>query len=128
MREWTNAPLLVRGHGRLLTAADLAPASLPDGDAADSELRYLALEQGSGWSSAAQRLAAGPASGLALRGASEVELRDGCRVRCGPVFELLAETAGLQAGGRDQRGARPSRFEPRCGCWSSGPVLLQSTG
>jgi anaerobic selenocysteine-containing dehydrogenase len=97
VREWTNAPLLVREDtGRLLTAADLEPASLADGGAAGSELRYLALEQASGrlveYRPATRRYSR-PASGLALRGATEVELRDGSRVRCRPVFELLAETA-----------------------------------
>jgi anaerobic selenocysteine-containing dehydrogenase len=97
VREWTNAPLLVReDNGRLLTAAEVAAGRLAADGLSAEPTSYLALEQASGrvveYRPASRRYTASP-SGLALSGATTVELVDGRQVRCRPVFELLAETA-----------------------------------
>jgi anaerobic selenocysteine-containing dehydrogenase len=85
VRRWTNAPFLVRDDtGRLLTAADLAP-----GQIADSAAASVVVDQGTG------RLTAypSPAGYPKLSGPVYADLRDGRRIRCRPVFELLAEIA-----------------------------------
>lgn len=79
VREWSNGPFLVRDDtGRLLSAGDVfADASGP-----------VVLDSPSG-------VVAMPGAGQpTLRGSVYVDLLDGRRVRCRPVFELLAETAG----------------------------------
>ena len=90
VREWTNAPLLVRTDvDRLLRADEIAA---PAGNAAAG---YVA------WHRARGRLVhytprrgyGVPTGELALRGALDVELADGRRVTCRPVFDVLAELA-----------------------------------
>ncbi len=89
VREWTNAPLLVRDdNGRLLRAADVA--SLGSADADD-----LVAITNSG-EPRIYRPGAGHAAGtgeLALRRTATVELRSGERVGCATVLELLARGA-----------------------------------
>jgi anaerobic selenocysteine-containing dehydrogenase len=103
VREWTNAPLLVRGDtGQLLLADDVAPAEFgaapADAAAPAAGTRYVAL-RGAGDAAAlvvydaGQGLYAGGAAGLALRGRRSVRLRDGRAVDCEPVFERLAAEA-----------------------------------
>lgn len=97
VRDWTNAPFLVRDDtGRLLRAGDLAPGTLPHA-AVGSESGYVGVDAGPGllveYLPSLGRWAA-PTGALALRGSAAVELRDGRRIRCRPVFELLATEAG----------------------------------
>ncbi len=91
VRDWTNAPLLVRAdNGRLLREADIAPT----GDAG----KYVA------WDAAAGRpVSYDPKRGgydahadLALDGAFDVETPWGT-ISCRPVFALLAELCGRYA-------------------------------
>jgi anaerobic selenocysteine-containing dehydrogenase len=95
VREWTNAPLLVREDtGRLVQTSNLAPGTFvagPHGEGA----RYAALD---GNGRVVEYVAgvgeyAVPASTLALRGRAELRTRDGKAVRCRTVFDLLAEEA-----------------------------------
>ncbi|ANN72612.1 molybdopterin-dependent oxidoreductase [Bordetella bronchialis] len=88
VREWTNAPLLVRADtGRFLRMDELAmaPAAGPDLYAAWDEHAQAPTAYDT-------RLpAAGQGGGrYALRGEYDVTLRDGTRVRCRPVFQALA--------------------------------------
>jgi len=103
VREWTNAPLLVRTDtGRLLRSDELATRTH------DAEMAYVA------WHRAGGRLVdytprhgyGVPTDELVLRGAIDVELADGRRVPCRPAFDILAELA--------------ARFAP--------PVAAQITG
>jgi anaerobic selenocysteine-containing dehydrogenase len=88
VRRWTNAPFLVREDtGRMLSAGDAAPGLL----VGDSGPVVIDARTGSPVSLAGQPL---PAQHVALSGTAHVELRDGRRVRCRTVFELLAEMAG----------------------------------
>ncbi|HEX9270087.1 MAG TPA: molybdopterin-dependent oxidoreductase [Candidatus Limnocylindria bacterium] len=97
VREWTNAPLLVREDtGRLLVPEDLPPGSITPVTGDGSGPRYVALA-GSGerlveYSAAVGRYAL-PPDALELRGSALVELRDGTHVRCRTVFDLLADEA-----------------------------------
>lgn len=101
IREWTNAPLLVRGdNGRFLTAADLSAEGSP--------------QQTVGWSKAGGgtvlydvstlRYGAEPRD-LALSGAFDVETLAGTVV-CRPVFDHVAELC---------RRYRAERVEAICG-------------
>lgn len=101
IRDWTNAPLLVRADdGRLLTEGDLTP----DG----SLQRYVAWSEG-----AARPIVYDPATGgfdsggyePALHGTFEVETANGVVV-CKPVFELMVEEC---------RRFGPERVESICG-------------
>ena len=97
VRDWTNAPLLVRTDtGRLLAAADVAPERLAEDGLSGATTPYLALEQQTGQLVAydvASRQYSRSADALALRGSTEVRLADGTQVTCRTVFDLLAETA-----------------------------------
>lgn len=119
VREWTNAPLLVRDDtGQFLTADpsagitnDGAPrlrrlpvsgqAVASDRLAADgiagSAAPFLALESATGrlvpYDPATRRYDR-PADALTLAGSAEVTLADGRVVRCRTVFALLTELAG----------------------------------
>jgi anaerobic selenocysteine-containing dehydrogenase len=91
VRAWTNAPFLVRTDtGRLLRADELAT------DVHAAEVGNVAWHRSRG-----RPVPYSPAHGyddppgdLALRGAVDVDLADGSRVTCRPVFDLLAELAG----------------------------------
>lgn len=87
IREWTNAPLLVRrDNGHLLTNRDLP------GNTAESPQRYVA------WNPEAQRsVLYDPATGLyegeaepALTGHFPIQTVDG-EVICSPVFQLMVD-------------------------------------
>ena len=89
VREWTNAPLLVRDDtGRLLGAADVCSERLADGrprrrrDAVPG----ARARRPAGWSRTMPRLGATarPADALALRGSTEVHLADGRSSPAGP--------------------------------------------
>lgn len=87
VRQWTNAPLLVRAdNGRLLRESDLAP----DGD----PQRYVAWSESSAnpvvYDSASGRYA-GNHEDLALFGAFPLQTRDGL-VMCRPAFDLMADS------------------------------------
>jgi len=90
VREWTNAPLLVRTDvDRLLRSDEVAA---PPGDAGAA---YVAWHRAGGRpvGYAPRRGYGVPTGELALRGAIDVELAGGRRVACRPVFDLLAELA-----------------------------------
>jgi anaerobic selenocysteine-containing dehydrogenase len=97
VRDWTNAPLLVRDDtGRLLGASEVAAERLAQDGLAGSTSPSLALEQASGrlvTYDAATRRYGQPTETLALRGSTEVRLADGSTVTCRTVFDLLAEAA-----------------------------------
>jgi len=97
VRSWTNGPLLVRDDtGRMVTAAEVAPARLAFDEVRDAAAPYLALESSTGRLVAyapGTGLYSVPADALALLGSVEVELADGRTVTCRPAFDLLAETA-----------------------------------
>jgi len=96
VREWTNAPLLVRGDdGHLLLADDLAPGELAAAGPPPLGTRYVAVRSDGGLVGydAGRGLYAGGAAGLALRGTRAVRLADGREVDCQPVFERLAAEA-----------------------------------
>src|SRR5579859_1637076 len=89
IRQWTNAPLLVRAdNGRLLAEADLTAAGSPQ--------RYVAWDERQG-----RMVIYDPASGgyegagaePALFGEFAVETLQGT-VLCQPAFQLLAESCG----------------------------------
>jgi anaerobic selenocysteine-containing dehydrogenase len=90
VRTWTNAPFLVRTDtGRLLRSDQLATQL--DG----FEVGNVALHRSSG---RLVRYTPGggyddPPGDLALRGAVDVDLVDGSRVTCRPVFDMLADLA-----------------------------------
>src|SRR5262249_56687575 len=90
VREWTNAPLLVRGDsGALLLPDDVATADLAPGapDGASAGTRYVAVRADSGALvayDAETGLYAGGAEGLALRGTRPVRLADGRTLDCQP--------------------------------------------
>lgn len=97
VRDWTNAPLLVRDDtGLFLRSGDLDPAApLPDGfmvwradiqAPAVYDTRRHAADQGG--------------AHFALRGAYEVRLAGGARVRCRPVLERLARHCADYSPGR----------------------------
>src|SRR5262245_1382260 len=87
VREWTNAPFLVRDDtDALLTAADLHGGSPGIYVAAAEADGALVLYD-------AARGAYASASPLALTGARAVRLADGREVTCRPVFERLASIA-----------------------------------
>jgi anaerobic selenocysteine-containing dehydrogenase len=92
VREWTNAPLLVRADtGNLLLDQDLtgAPVTTP---------RYVAVREDSHALVSydpSRGSYEGGASGLALRGSRRVRLAHGAEVECRPVFECL--TASVAA-------------------------------
>jgi anaerobic selenocysteine-containing dehydrogenase len=110
VREWTNAPMLVREDtGRLLRADDVAPDALVTtardepaesthaDSSADTGARFVALDandQPIEYVSATGAYAVGTAA-LALRGRAAVRLRDGRSVGCRTVFDHLAEQARL---------------------------------
>jgi anaerobic selenocysteine-containing dehydrogenase len=85
IRDWTNAPLLVReDDGRFLTERDLSGSG--------SSARYVAWNRKSGRASlydSARGSYDCDNSELALLGEYDVEATDGT-VRCRPVFELVA--------------------------------------
>lgn len=86
VREWTNAPFLVRDDtGALLTGPDLgdmAASYVAAGEANGGLVRYDTA-----------RGAYADDARLELRGAREVTLADGRRVTCRPVLERLASIA-----------------------------------
>jgi anaerobic selenocysteine-containing dehydrogenase len=90
VRAWTNAPFLVRADtGRLLRSDELAADPRTTGEANvawhRSSGRLVRHTPGRGYDD--------PPGDLALRGAIDVELGDGSRVTCRPVFDLLADLA-----------------------------------
>lgn len=101
IREWTNAPLLVRGdNGRFLTAADLSEAGNPQ--------QYVAWSEGRGetvlYAPSMLRYGVEVAE-LALSGVFDVETPAGTVV-CRPVFDLVADLC---------RRYPPERVEAICG-------------
>ncbi|WP_454690614.1 molybdopterin-dependent oxidoreductase [Achromobacter aloeverae] len=104
VREWTNAPLLVRADtGRFLRAGEVAWEHMPHrervsaGDTfGDAPVFVVWREDREAPAPYDTRLAAAVQGGAhyALRGEYEVALRDGGRVRCRPVLALLAREAG----------------------------------
>jgi anaerobic selenocysteine-containing dehydrogenase len=105
VREWTNAPLLVRGdNGRLLRAGDLAAEDMAEGHAD----RFVAWDERANAPTLydpATRRYAGELADLALFGAFEVDTRQG-KLLCRPVFGLVAEACSVYA---------PERAEAICG-------------
>ncbi|ALM83295.1 molybdopterin-dependent oxidoreductase [Bordetella sp. N] len=93
VREWTNAPLLVRADtGHFLRAEDIAgdvPAE------ASAPVFVVWREDNAGPALYDTRLPAAEQGGAhyALDGEYEIALRDGGRVRCVPVLALLAREA-----------------------------------
>jgi anaerobic selenocysteine-containing dehydrogenase len=91
VRDWTNAPLLVRDDtGMLLRAGDLA-----GGDSALAARHYVATAEGRGDLVLydATRGAYESEARVALTGAHRVQLIDGSIVTCRPVFDRLASIA-----------------------------------
>ncbi|MEV6766766.1 molybdopterin-dependent oxidoreductase [Streptomyces sp. NPDC051105] len=95
-RDWSNAPFLVREDtGRLLRSDEVVQGAFAD-TRAGGETGYVAGQSGPGRlieyvpALGCYRGATGPP---ALRGRTVVELRDGRRVRCRTVFDLLADEA-----------------------------------
>jgi anaerobic selenocysteine-containing dehydrogenase len=117
VREWTNAPLLVReDNGRLLRASDVASLANagPDELVAVTDAGVLVTYRpGTGY--------AARTADLALQATPAVELATGARVRCATVLALLARgaptvddaaaTTGLDA--RDIRAAARLMVENR---------------
>jgi anaerobic selenocysteine-containing dehydrogenase len=96
VRDWTNAPLLVRDDSnRLLAADDLAGDPAGRGERASAG--YVALDARSGalvpYDAAAGTYGDGAPAELALRGVVTVRLHGGHEVTCRPVFERLAQIA-----------------------------------
>ncbi|HZC70665.1 MAG TPA: molybdopterin-dependent oxidoreductase [Jatrophihabitans sp.] len=96
VREWTNAPFLVREDtGRLLRTDEVEPGAL--GVAGPGhEPGYVAQDAATGRLveyRPGQRRYAAPSATLELTEPVTVDLRDGPRVRCRPVLALLAEQA-----------------------------------
>ncbi len=88
VREWTNAPLLVRDDtGMLLTGGDL------DGAATIGRRYVAATEDGDLVVYDAERGVYASDAPLALTGARPVRLGDGRGVTCRPVFQRLASIA-----------------------------------
>jgi anaerobic selenocysteine-containing dehydrogenase len=96
VREWTNAPFLVRDDtGRLLRSAEVRPETI-NAAGPGSESGYVAYDSGHGGLVECLPSSgnyAGSSGTFALAGAIPAQLRDGSVVRCRPVFELLAEEA-----------------------------------
>jgi anaerobic selenocysteine-containing dehydrogenase len=97
VRDWTNAPLLVRDDtGQMLTAADVAPDRLAADDIGESTAPLMALDAEGGrlvpYDPATRRYDR-PSDRLLLAGAVDVSLRVGGTVRCRTVFDLLTEAA-----------------------------------
>lgn len=99
VREWTNAPLLVRADtGHFLRAEDVAWGAMPHGAAAGSQPTPLFVawrDDHGGPMPYDTRLAAAEQGGAhyALDGEYDMPLRDGRSVRCLPVLALLAREA-----------------------------------
>jgi anaerobic selenocysteine-containing dehydrogenase len=91
VREWTNAPFLVRDDtGRLLRADEI------DGASPSTDSSPVALDQRTGTPVPMAKRSRGDATesgDLLLRGSASVDLRGGRRVTCRPVLELLAGEA-----------------------------------
>ena len=88
VREWTNAPLLVRDDtGMLLTGGDL------DGAPAGGRRYVAAAEDGNLVIYDAERGAYATDAPLVLTGTRVVRRPDGSQVRCRPVFDRLASMA-----------------------------------
>jgi anaerobic selenocysteine-containing dehydrogenase len=108
VRDWTNAPLLVRDDtGQLLRSDELHPLTLSrvalTRESSFGERGYVALAETTARLVEylpSQRRYAGTTRSLALRGSAIAELADGSRVRCRPVFELLARLAEDHEPGR----------------------------
>jgi anaerobic selenocysteine-containing dehydrogenase/ferredoxin-NADP reductase len=91
VRDWSNAPLLVREDtGRLLRAGEFVPGADPEGFVVWDQDRSAPRVYDTRLDAAAQG-----AARFALRGAYTVALPDGTRLRCRPVFQLLAERCAL---------------------------------
>jgi anaerobic selenocysteine-containing dehydrogenase len=94
VRDWTNAPLLVREDtGRLLRASDVADGAVRT--VANEAAGYVALGASGTfveYESDSGRYAV-PTSDLDLRGRGMVPLRGGERVPCRTAFDLLADEA-----------------------------------
>ncbi|WP_256988640.1 molybdopterin-dependent oxidoreductase [Bordetella genomosp. 9] len=101
VRDWTNAPLLVRDDtGMFLRASEVAEVdmdayerSFPAPGSADTAAVYAAWDGVSGAAVAYDTRRTAAAQGgdrYALRGACDIRLRQGGLVRCRPVFDLLA--------------------------------------
>ncbi len=101
LREWTNAPLLVRSdNGRLLRAADLSADGGADGYVAWSAARSGPVI----YDPATGSYAADPGE-LALSGEQAIDTDQG-RVVCRSVFQLMSELC---------RRFAPERVQPICG-------------
>lgn len=98
VREWTNAPLLLRTDSdQLLQIGDLVAGELAGaGNGRPVGTGCVAMRADSGALvayDAGRGLYEGGTAGLALRGARPVRLADGRIVECRPVFERLADEA-----------------------------------
>ena len=117
MREWTNAPLLVRDDtGELLTGRELTGE--PVGRAATSPPSTAATISSSTIASRGAYAADAPLA--ADRRHVRCRLADGSAVTCRPVFERLASIAADVPARRSWRGSRacrPSRSSRPRGCW-----------
>jgi anaerobic selenocysteine-containing dehydrogenase len=95
VREWTNAPLLVRADsGQLLRAGDLASDELKGCRPAATD--YVAMRSATGALvvyDPERGLYEDGVAGLALEGTRPVRLADGRIVDARPVFDLLASEA-----------------------------------
>ena len=86
VRDWTNAPLLVRDDsGQLLAARDLWPTEAADAFVVWDSDGPVAYRPGLGYARAGIR--------PALDGSFACRLGDGRSMQCRPVFALLAERA-----------------------------------
>lgn len=87
VRDWTNAPLLVRDdNGHLLRERDLRPDAEHD--------RFMVwsdADQGAVPYDTARAARAQGSTHFRLRGAVEVTARNGTRIACRPAFDLLAQ-------------------------------------
>ncbi len=96
VKEWTNAALLIREDtARPLRSRDVGEGLRTVAGPRDED-GFVGLDSDAGqlveYRPSARRYACAPAA-LSLTGKVTVELRDGSRVRCRPVFEVLAEVA-----------------------------------